>query len=247
VKISVITVAYNSIDTIRDTLTSAAMQTFRDVEHLVIDGGSQDGTVTVLSSMDHPRMSWISEPDQGIYDAMNKGLSMARGEIIGFLNADDVYADEHVLADVSRCFEDPSILAMYGDLVYVSGQEMQNVVRYWRSGPYKPWQLQLGWMPPHPTFYVRRQLLEKVGGFDVRLRIASDYDFMLRCLLCAETHVAYVHRVLVKMRSGGVSNRSVRNIARKSKEDLEVIRRYPLWSVITLGFKNLRKIIQFLH
>lgn len=246
-KISVITVAYNSVDTIRDTLISAAQQTFHDVEHLVIDGGSGDGTVSVLSAVNHPRMSWISEPDQGIYDAMNKGLKMAQGDIVGFLNADDVYADEHVLADVARCFEDSSILAMYGDLVYVSGQEMQKVVRYWRSGPFRPRQLQLGWMPPHPTFYVRRNLVDKVGGFDVRLRIASDYDFMLRCLLSAGTRVAYVQRVLVKMRSGGVSNRSVQNIARKSKEDLEVIRRYPLWSVITLGFKNLRKISQFLH
>lgn len=246
-KISVITVAYNSVDTIRDTLISAAQQTFHDFEHLVIDGGSRDGTVGVLTAVDHPRMSWISEPDQGIYDAMNKGLRMAQGDIVGFLNADDVYADEHVLADVVQCFEDPAILAMYGDLVYVGGQEIQKVVRYWRSGPYKPWNLRMGWMPPHPTFYVRRHHLDKVGGFDVRLRIASDYDFMLRCLLSAGTRVAYVPRVLVKMRSGGVSNRSVRNIARKSKEDLEVIRRYPLWSVLTLGLKNLRKIIQFLH
>jgi glycosyltransferase len=247
VKISVITVAYNSVETIRDTLTSAAIQTFRDVEHLVIDGGSKDGTLSVLISMPHPRMSWISEPDHGIYDAMNKGLRMACGDVVGFLNADDVFADENVLSDVARCFEDPSILAVYGDLVYVNGPGVQNVVRYWRSGPYKPRQLKLGWMPPHPTFYVRRSLVEAVGDFDVRLRIAADYDFMLRCLFSAGTRVTYVQRVLVKMRSGGVSNRSVRNIASKSMEDLKVIRRYPLWTVITLGFKNLRKVIQFLR
>lgn len=245
-KVSVITVAYNSATTISDTLKSVAMQSYSDVEHIVIDGASQDGTIDMLKRFDSGRMLWISEPDKGIYDAMNKGLKMAQGDIIGFLNADDVFASENAVEELVNKFRTESVLAAYGDLIYVAGRKNEKIIRYWRSGSYSAEQLPRGWMPPHPTFYVSKELAKIVVGFDASLRIAADYDFMLRCLMKANDRVGYIPQVLVRMRLGGVSNRSVSSIYCKMREDLQVIRRYSLWSFLTLFLKNLRKLGQLL-
>jgi len=189
----------------------------------------------------------ISEADGGIYHAMNKGLRLAQGELVGFLNADDVYQDAEVLADVARAAEDQGVDAIYGDLVYVSRTNPGRIVRHWHSGRWSRRRLRFGWMPPHPTLYVRKALIDRLGGFDERLRIAADYDFMLRLLQWPDIKVAYLNRVLVRMRTGGASNRSLAMMWRKSREDLLALRRNQLGGWITLLCKNLRKLPQFVQ
>lgn len=187
----------------------------------------------------------VSEPDQGIYDALNKGISKSRGDVIGFLHADDVFADEHVLTRVGEAFQNPAVQAVYGDLQYVRKGDVSKVIRHWKSGSFDARSLARGWMPPHPTLYVRRTVYEQLGGFDTRFRIAADYDFMLRLLTQPEIVTAYVPHVLVKMRVGGASNRSITNILRKSREDLQALRSNKVGGLTTLFWKNISKIGQF--
>jgi glycosyltransferase involved in cell wall biosynthesis len=221
VKITVITVSYNSVSTIADTVRSVASQSYPDVEHLVIDGRSTDGTVQAVEAHRHPKLVLSSEPDKGIYDAMNKGLSRAKGEVIGFLNADDFYADTNVLARVAKTFEeDPSVEACFGDLVYVS-EDKRKVLRYWKSQPYEKGSFARGWCPAHPTFYIRRSALERLGQFDLSYRLAADIDFMMRYLERGSVRTAYIPHVQVRMRVGGATNQSFRNIIRQNYEILQ--------------------------
>jgi glycosyltransferase len=247
-KISVITVAYNSAATIGDTLTSVAAQGHSNLEYIVIDGASSDGTPEIVRQHGAKVHTVLSEPDRGIYDAMNKGLALATGDLVGFLNADDTYAHADVVASIARAAEqDPAADAVYGDIVYVREDHPDQVLRYWRSGAYARSRLRFGWMPPHPTFYVRRSCLTGLGRFDDRLRIAADYDFVLRVLSRADARAAYVPDVLVRMRAGGASNRSLAAMWRKSREDLWALRRNHVGGVMTLLCKNLRKLPQFLQ
>jgi glycosyltransferase len=189
----------------------------------------------------------VSEPDRGIYDALNKGIARASGDVLGFLHADDLYADRSVLARVAEAFSDPSVDAVFGDLVYVDKANTESVIRYWQAGEYTPSKLRQGWMPPHPTLYLRRELYERHGGFDTSFRIAADYDFMLRVLKGIGGKVVYLPHVLVRMRVGGASNRSVQNILRKSAEDLRALRNNGIGGVGTLALKNGSKVTQFLR
>ncbi len=245
-KITVITVALNSARTIADTLKSVASQSYPDVEHVIIDGGSTDATLALARQWGRTGMRVLSEPDTGIYDAMNKGLRLAEGDLVGFLNADDVFNDAEVLAVVAAAANDRRVDAVYGDLVYVANADPERVVRHWRSGKWAPRRLRFGWMPPHPTLYVRRALIEQLGGFDRMLRIAADYDFMLRVLRRPGINVAYVNKVLVRMRMGGISNRSLRLLLRKSREDLISLRRNEIGGWLALICKNVRKLPQFM-
>lgn len=244
-QLSLITACYNSAATLPDTLASVRAQRDVDLEYRVIDGGSRDGTVELLQQNGDRISHWISEPDGGIYYALNKGLSLATGEVIGFLHADDVFADERVLARVAKAFADPAVEACYGDLVYVSRDDPGRVIRYWRAGAYRPALLRRGWMPPHPTLYVRRRLYQQHGGFDTRYRIAADYDCMLRLLSRLEGRVVYIPEVLVRMRVGGASNRSLGNILRKSAEDYRALRANRIGGLGALAWKNVSKIGQF--
>lgn len=247
-KISVITVAFNSVKTIGDTLASVASQTHPLVEHIVIDGGSTDGTLDLLHREGAHVARVVSGPDQGIYDAMNKGLRLASGDFVGFLNADDMFASRSVLAAIAHEAAAPARPdAIYGDLQYVATQPPHQIVRHWRSGPYSPARLGFGWMPPHPTFYLRRSRLEAIGEFDIGFRIAADYDFMLRCLNQPDFRVAYISEVLVRMRTGGASNRSLKALARKTTEDLTALRNNRIGGIPTLVCKNLRKLPQFIN
>lgn len=216
-KITVITVAYNSASTIPDTLESVARQTYPDIEHLVIDGASRDNTVEIVRAKRNPQIRLISEPDKGIYDAMNKGLSLACGEVVGFLNSDDFYADEDVLTQVAKAFEDPSVDACFADLVYVT-TDNRRVVRYWKSRPFKRGSFAKGWCPAHPTFYVRRSAIEKLGLFDLSYKLAADTEFMMRYLEKGHLKTAYVPRVWVRMRVGGATNVSMKNILSQNRE-----------------------------
>lgn len=208
------------------------------------DGGSTDGTLDILSGYS---AETISAPDEGIYDAINKGISRATGDIVGLLHSDDFFASETVLCEVARAFEDPSVDGVYGDLQYVSAQNRSRVIRHWISGSYSPERLKYGWMPPHPTLYLRREVYERWGHYDTSFRIAADYDAMLRWMTAGQVNLFYLPQVLVKMRAGGASNRSLAQILLKSREDLRAIRGNGVGGVPTLACKNLRKVGQLIY
>ena len=239
------TAIYNSQETVGQALESVLSQSYPAVESIVIDGASTDGTLAVLEAYRSRLGVFISERDQGIYDALNKGIKHATGDVVGFLHADDVFENSEVLAKVAAAFQDPSIDAVYGDLVYVQHDDIRQVIRYWKSGHYDAAALSRGWMPPHPTFYVRRSVYERLGGFDTRYRIAADYDTVLRFLAVGKIRAAYIPEVLVRMRAGGISNRSLKTILRKSLEDIDVLRRNQVGGVVTLFQKNFSKLSQF--
>ena len=248
-KISVITAVYNAERYVRSALDSILEQQAVDVECVVIDGGSTDNTVQIVESYGDRIDVFVSEPDGGIYDALNKGLRLARGDVVGFLHADDMLADPGALARVRERFAaSPRAVAVYGDLEYVASDDASRVLRRWCAGPFKPSSLRWGWMPPHPTLYFRRELVSTLGEFDVGLRIAADYEWMLR-LLRSGRPVEYVPSLQVRMRVGGASNRSLKNVVHKSSEDWIALRRHGWGSAmatITLLAKNLRKLPQFI-
>lgn len=243
-RISVVTAVFNRVDTVAEALASVHAQTWPSVEQVVIDGASSDGSAELLHSMRDQFSVYVSERDGGIYDALNKGVGRCTGDVIGFLHADDLLADEMALSRVAAAFADPSIDAVYGDLVYVQKDDPTKVVRYWQSGGFDRSRLAWGWMPPHPTVYMRRSLYERMGGFDTSYRIAADYDHMLR-VLSSGIGVAYIPHVQLRMRVGGASNRSLRNIMRKSTEDYRALRGNDVGGIGALAWKNLSKIPQF--
>ena len=245
-KISVITASFNNVATIEATIRSVQMQSHSPVEHIIIDGGSNDGTLEVIEGYRGNLAMVVSEMDHGIYDAMNKGIALASGDVIGLLNADDFYAGEQVLARVAAVFADPEVEACYGDLEYVAADNTDHVFRYWKSGPYRAKRFYNGWMPPHPTFFVRRSVYERLGGFNTTLGSSADYELMLRFLLKGGVHAAYIPEVLVKMRTGGTSNATLANRVRANLNDrlawrVNGLRPHP-W---TLYFKPLSKLGQF--
>jgi glycosyltransferase involved in cell wall biosynthesis len=243
-KISLITVCYNAASTIEDTLKSVAAQTHSDIEYIVVDGASTDGTLEIIKQYSHRVNHFISEPDKGLYDAMNKGFKAATGEVAGILNADDVFAHPEVLAHVAQTFEKNPTEGLYGDLEYVDNKG--KVTRKWKSGHYSKNAFVRGWMPPHPTFYCRRSLYDKLGYFNLGLRTAADYELMLRFIHKQGISLQYMPEVMVQMRVGGVSNSSLMHRIKANREDrrawalngLE-----PSW--YTLLLKPIRKVGQF--
>ena len=217
-KISIITATYNSGKTIADTLDSVAAQRHDDIEHVVIDGQSSDDTLAILDAHSSRIARLVSEPDRGIYDAMNKGIGMATGDVIGLLNSDDVFADRDSLREVATAMQDPDVDCCYGDLVYVDSGDLSRIVRYWKSRPYEAGLFRKGWVPPHPTFYVRRHVYERFGGFDLSYRLAADFELMLRLLVKHQIRSVHIPKVLVKMRLGGATNQSLTNIFRQNVE-----------------------------
>lgn len=217
-KLSVVTTSFNSATTIRDTLLSVNMQTYPDVEHVVADGGSRDETIRLVSEYGTRVSKVISEPDGGIYDAMNKGWSLTSGEVVGFLNSDDIFASNDSLLTIAAAFDDPSIDACFGDLVYVSETDPSKVVRHWKSKVFVPGDFARGWQPAHPTFYVRRRVFERLGGFNLAYRIQSDFDLCMRFLEIGRIKSVYIPQVLVRMRLGGASNSSWRNVLQGNLE-----------------------------
>jgi len=245
VKVSVVTATYNCEHTVSDALRSVLAQVDADIESVVIDGASSDGTLACVERLRAPQSVVISEKDAGIYDALNKGIRHAHGDVVGFLHADDLFAHDRVVHQIAAAFEDPTVDAVYGDLVYVRKDDPTNVVRYWKAGVVDRRRLLSGWMPPHPTFYVRRSVYERLGGFDTRYRIAADYDSIIRFLLLAGLKTTYIPEVLVRMRVGGASNRSLKNIIRKSKEDYAILQSHGVGGWMPLIRKNLGKVQQF--
>ena len=244
-KISVVTAVSNRAATVGDTLRSVQSQTYEDIEHVLQDGGSTDGTLDIVKRHGDPRMMVLSERDNGIYDAINRGKARATGDVVGFMHSDDVFAHDRVLENVAKAFADPQIDCVYGDLQYVAANDITRVIRHWTSGAYSRALLARGWMPPHPTFYIRRSLLEQHGTYDTSFQIAADYDAMLRWLWTHNLQPAYIPEVMVKMRVGGESNRSLGRIVQKSREDYRALRRNNVGGIGALAQKNFSKIKQF--
>lgn len=245
-KVTLITATYNSAATIRDTLDCIAAQDYPDIEHLIIDGVSKDATLSIVAEYPHVARV-ICEPDKGLYDAMNKGVNVATGEIIGILNSDDFYPHPQVISRVVALMEKTGADALYADLDYVDAENTDTIVRSWKSQPYRQRLFQQGWMPPHPTFFVRRGVYEQFGGFNTQLRFAADYELMLRFLLRHGVSVCYLPEVVTKMRTGGLSNAAWKNRLKANREDREAWRLnglQPRW--YTIAMKPLRKIGQFL-
>lgn len=243
--ISVITVCFNSEATIKHTIASVNAQTYPHIEHVFIDGASSDSTLNVINRESTVAKRVRSAPDNGIYDALNKGIREATGEVVGFLHADDFFADIQVLEQVASGFASSATAGVYGDLQYVSQTNTEKVIRHWQTREFSEAHLKHGWMPPHPTLYVRKSWYERIGGFDTRYRIAADYFSMLKLFGDPEFQTAYIPKVLVKMRLGGASNRSLRNIFNKSREDYDALKRSGVGGAYTLAAKNLRKLGQF--
>ncbi len=246
IKISLITATKDSAKTLETCFESVNRQQYPNLEYIVIDGASADKTAEIIGKYEKMITAFVSEKDDGIYHAFNKGLNLVSGEIIGFLNADDFYAYEKVLKDVATIFEQKDVDAVYGDLEYVDFYNTNKVVRRWIAGEYKPNAFEKGWMPPHPTLFVRKSVYDSYGYFNTNFVSAADYELMLRFIHIHKIKLAYLSKVLIKMRLGGMSNRSLYNRWRANKEDRNAWKinglKMPFWLPVR---KPLRKIPQF--
>lgn len=244
-KFSIITAVRNREATLGQALDSLEGQSLRNYEHIVQDGGSTDGTLALLEARPDPRRWLVSARDKGIYDALNKALTRATGDVIGLLHSDDFLAHPEVLARVAAQFKETGADAVYGDLDYVSASDPSRIIRHWKSGEYHPGKLKRGWMPPHPALFLRREVITKWGGYDTSYRIAADYDSVLRYFGKGNISAVWLPEVLVKMRVGGESNRSLEHIWRKSREDYRALRTNGVGGIGALAWKNFGKLGQF--
>ena len=245
-KVTIITATYNCEKCIQRAIDSVSKQDYIDIEHIIIDGGSTDNTLNIIKNNNGRISTLLSEKDKGIYDALNKGIKLSTGEIIGFLNSDDVFTNPHVISRIVNCFNIKKSDVVYGNLVYQSkDEENKKTIRYWKSNVYNPGCLKYGWMPPHPTLYCKREIYEKWGLYNEDFKISSDYEFILRIFKQPTVSKAYLPTVMVKMDVGGVSNNSIKNIIQKTKEDYKAIKINKTGSLFTIFFKNIRKIGQF--
>lgn len=242
--ISIITSVYNNKQTISEAIESVLSQTYDDIEYIIVDGASTDGTVDIINQ--DKISTFISEPDNGIYDGLNKGIALATGDVIGFLHSDDLYENNNVIEKVAEAFKKYQVDSVYGDLTYVNKEDPSKVIRYWKSGDFNLKKLRRGWMPPHPTFFVKRKIYEQYGAFDTSFKIAADYDIILRFLGKYQISTHYIPKVLIKMRVGGESNKSLKNIVQKSKDDLRAMRHNDIGHLGSLLIKNVSKLPQFL-
>ncbi len=243
-KFSIITATYNNETTILNTISSVVSQTYINIEHIIIDGASKDKTLSLIKNNTTKILKVISEPDNGIYDALNKGIKNATGDIIVFLHADDIFAKNTIIEDAAKLFTNKQTDSIYGDLQYVSKEDTNKIIRYWKSGEFKFSKLKKGWMPPHPTFFVKKKIYDKLGTFDTSFRIAADYDIILRFLGQNKISTAYLPQVMIKMRIGGESNKSIKNIIKKMQEDVKVLKKNKFGGWHTVFLKNIIKIPQ---
>jgi glycosyltransferase len=227
------------------------MQSYTDFEVLIVDGGSTDDTLKIIAGYDDSRIKIVSEKDEGLYYALNKGISRSIGDVVGFLHSDDFFPDSFVLGDLANVFDkeeqdNNKIAGLYGDLKYVNAEDSAKVVRNWVSKPFERGNLKYGWMPPHPTLFLGKSVFNDLGGFDTEYRIAADYDFILKLCCSNKYELFYFNRVITHMRVGGMSNNNLKSVIKKSLEDFRIINNYPLLGVLTLLSKNIRKLSQFI-
>ena len=244
-KISIITATHNSAKTIDSAITSVISQTYPNIEYIIVDGNSTDGCYEKILQYKDSINTIIHEKDNGIYDALNKGIKNATGDFVGFLHADDFFADNKVISKLAEKLNKTGADAIYGDLQYIDKNNPDKIFRNWKSGEFNSKKLRFGWMPPHPTFFLRRKLYMNHGLYDCSFKISSDYDLILRMLALHKVKSAYLPQVITKMRTGGASNKSLKNIIQKSKEDYKAIKKNKFGNIFTLIFKNLRKLGQF--
>ena len=218
-KVSIITVTHNSAKYLQECIDSVVQQTYNNIEHIVIDGGSEDGTLDIIKRYDNHIAKWISEDDNGMYDAINKGMNLATGEVIGILNSDDMLASKEVISQVVKCFQEHKVDSLYGDLVYVDQKNTKKIIRYWKGLSYNRFRFNYGWMPAHPTFYFRRDLLSDLGGYESHYFTAADYEFMARYLYRYRISARYLPLLIVKMRVGGQSNKNIMSRLRANRRD----------------------------
>jgi glycosyltransferase involved in cell wall biosynthesis len=207
--VSIITVSYNSVNTISETIESVLSQNYQDIEYIVIDGSSNDGTIELIKSYGDKISKFVSEPDFGIYDAMNKGINIAKGDIIGMLNSDDYFTSRNIVKDIVYAFENNDIDAVYGDVKFVASKDKNKTVRYYSSKRFSPIKFRYGLMPPHPSFYVKRRFFDQLGLYKTNYKIAADYELLMRFILCYKLRCKYIEEAFVTMRIGGVSNKSI--------------------------------------
>ena len=228
-KISIITTSYNSARTLRDTMNSVLRQGYTDYEYIVVDGASKDGTVEIIREYEPQfkgRMRWVSEPDRGIYDAMNKGIAMATGDVVGLLNSDDFYTSDDILATVAREFsrvDAPD--AIYGDVHYVDESDITRVVRYYSSREFTRKRMIMGYMPAHPSFYVRRDCYKKFGSFDTSYRVAADFENLLRLIFVNKIRIKYIAKDFVTMRMGGASSSGIKSYLRIASDHFSAFKK----------------------
>jgi len=245
-RVTIITAVFNDATTLENTIKSVLNQSYQNIEYIVVDGASTDGSAEIANRFKGEKCRVITEKDQGFYDALNKGIAMATGAVVGILNADDIYATDDVIAEVANVLvSNPQLDCVYGDLNYVraSGNETKIVTR-WVSSQFRPVKLYFGWMPPHPTLFLRKRVYEKVGRFDISYKISGDYDFILRCFGQQAFQAKYIPKLMINMQLGGISNQSLKNILIKMGEDYRAIKQSKLLGVATLGLKNIQKIKQ---
>ncbi len=244
-RISIITSTFNSASTLPDTIDSIQNQNYANLEYIIIDGGSKDGTLDLVNERSIVSKC-ISEPDKGIYDALNKGVQLASGDIIGFVHSDDLLASKDILEKIAAIFVNEGVDGVYGDLIYSNKTDINKTIRTWKSQAFHPNLLRKGWMPAHPTFFLKKEVYNHIGAFNLDYSIAADYDFMVRVLQNKEYKFAYLPEIITNMRVGGASNRSLKNILQKSKEDFRIMQTHKIGGLSTLIGKNVSKLKQFI-
>jgi len=231
VKISIVTAAWNSGATLRDTIESVLHQTYQDIEYIVVDGSSKDNTVDIIQEYEplfNGRMKWISEPDRGIYNAMNKGIKMATGDVVGILNSDDFFTDENVVSQISKGID--GVDAVYGDIHFVNPNNLKKCIRYYSSRSFKPWQMRLGFIPAHPSFYCRKKLFDKFGYYDDSFKICADFELLLRLIYINKITYRYIPVDCVTMRTGGASTSGFKSHKIASQEHILALKQNGLYS-----------------
>jgi glycosyltransferase involved in cell wall biosynthesis len=248
-KVSIITATYNSEATIAMCVNSVLSQTYSNIEYIIVDGKSTDDTLKILKVLtaNATNVFLSSEPDQGIYDALNKGIEKAAGDIIGFLHSDDFLTDHKVIELIAQSFVNQNADGIYGDLHYVSSDSPDKIIRNWISEPFNLKLLKRGWMPAHPTLYLKKELYDTYGKFNLQYKIAADYDFILRIFKQEHLCFYYLPKTIVKMRTGGASNRSLKNIVQKTKEDYRAVKVNNTGNWLTILLKNVTKLKQFMR
>lgn len=238
-KLSLITVSYNSKKTIQRTFNSIKMQDYKNIEYIVIDGGSTDGTIDIIKKNSNLINKWISEPDNGIYDAMNKGINISTGEVIGLINSDDFYNFQDSISLIMNAFKEKNADVVFANTYYVSSKNTKKIVRKWRPGKFIKGSYKNGWHTPHPSFFAKKNLYSKYGNFDCNLTIAADFDLMLRFMETTNSKSNYLDKFITSMTLGGASNSSLKNIIRGNKDVIKAFSKYdinisPLYPILRL-------------
>ncbi|NLR90495.1 glycosyltransferase family 2 protein [Flammeovirga agarivorans] len=244
-KVSIITASYNNKETLQQTINSVLSQDYSNIEYIIVDGGSTDGTIEMVSSYGKRIDTFISEPDKGIYDALNKGIKHATGDVVGFMHSDDFFASTYVISQLVETFKRNKVDAVYGDLHYVNADNPYKIIRNWVSSDFTFSKLSKGWMPPHPTLYLKNECYKKYGLYNTNLRIAADYELILRYFGKYKVSSSYMPVTMVKMRIGGASNQNIKAIWKKLKEDYWALNNNNVGGLSTLILKNLSKVTQF--